>query len=199
MTGARDLDKSGLVVSVAGDLNGDGLADIAVGAPYAGLHPDGGQGYVVFGSTQRFPPVFSLATLFPEGGGDGSRGFVLTAVRAHDELGSSLHSAGDINGDGLDDLVIGAPHDHSYPGSGQAYVIFGSNQPFPAVFLSRTCSPRPRRRRSGLRADRRHSHRLRLGTLYCQRRERGGDVNGDGIDDLIVGADDAAFDPITSA
>jgi hypothetical protein len=59
-------------------------------------------------TTAPFPPVFPLASLFPESGGDGGRGFVLTGADPSDFSGS-VSAAGDINADGIDDLIVGAP------------------------------------------------------------------------------------------
>ena len=71
--------------------------------------------------------MLPLAALFPAGGGDGSRGFVLAGVDAGDYSGFSVSAAGDINGDGIDDLIIGAYH--ADPGedsnAGESYVVFG--------------------------------------------------------------------------
>jgi hypothetical protein len=55
-----------------------------------------------------FPPVLPLESLLPSGGGDGSRGFVLTGIDRNDVSGFSVSAAGDITGDGIDDLIIGA-------------------------------------------------------------------------------------------
>ena len=55
-----------------------------------------------------FPPVFPLESLYPAGGGDGSRGFVLTGIDVGDQAGFSVSTAGDVNGDGIADLIIGA-------------------------------------------------------------------------------------------
>jgi hypothetical protein len=69
-------------VSAAGDVNGDGVDDLIVGADKAspGGDDEAGESYVVFGSMQGFPAVFPLASLYPPGGGDGSHGFVLTGI-----------------------------------------------------------------------------------------------------------------------
>ena len=69
-------------MSAAGDVNGDGIDDVIVGARLAdpAERSDAGESYVVLGSTQSFPAVIPLESLYPAGGGDGSRGFVLTGV-----------------------------------------------------------------------------------------------------------------------
>ena len=131
-------DYGGRSVSDAGDINGDGIDDLILGASQAG--PNGktsaGESYVVFGRTGGFPAVFELASLFPAAGGDGSRGFVLKGVDEYDFSGNSVSGAGDINGDGIDDLIIGARN--AYPNgkffAGESYVVFGRTSGFPAAF-----------------------------------------------------------------
>src|SRR5262245_18868795 len=65
-------------------------------------------GVIPLASGATFPHVLPLASLYPAGGGDGTRGFVLTGIAAIDESGGSLSAAGDVNGDGIDDLIVGA-------------------------------------------------------------------------------------------
>ncbi|NRA56500.1 MAG: VCBS repeat-containing protein [Phycisphaerales bacterium] len=132
---------AGETVSSAGDLNGDGFDDVAVGAPYAGQRGDGtraqGFAFVVFGASGSFPPVIDLEDL------DGSDGFRVEGATEEDEAGRSLTGGGDLNGDGFDDLVVGAPGTgYSYScclcgdyntGEGTAFVIYGRDTGFDAV------------------------------------------------------------------
>ena len=141
MAGAAG-DGSGQAVSNAGDINGDGIADLLIGALFA--DPNGrfsGASYVVFGrdsaQTGPFPANLNLADL------DGTNGFRLNGVEGasfefdHGDLsGSAVSGAGDVNGDGLADLLIGASGaDLNGIFSGASYVVFGrdtAQNPFPA-------------------------------------------------------------------
>ena len=81
---------------------------------------DSGQSYLVFGSDEGFPATLELSDL------DGSNGFALNGINAGDDSGFSVSGAGDIDGDGLDDLIVGAPRaDANGSYSGQSYVVFG--------------------------------------------------------------------------
>ena len=71
-----------------------------------------------------FEPTFNLWDL------NGSNGFAINGIAAYDRSGYSVSSAGDVNGDGFDDLIIGAPNGIIY--AGQSYVVFGSNSGFGA-------------------------------------------------------------------
>jgi hypothetical protein len=55
-----------------------------------------------------FPALFDLSSLLAENGGDGSHGFALNVINNNDNSGLSVSEAGEINGDGIDDLIIGA-------------------------------------------------------------------------------------------
>src|SRR4030095_9736145 len=76
-----------------------------------------------------FPVVLELASL------DGTNGFVIHGVDEGDTSGRSVAAAGDVNGDGMGDLLIGAiGADPSGVDGGAAYVVFGRTAGFPAEF-----------------------------------------------------------------
>src|SRR5262245_51486038 len=110
LSGAAAVEFSGRAVASAGDVNGDGFADVIVGAVLA--NGAGGRyvgaSYVVFGQASGFAPNIDLSSL------DGITGFKLSGVAAQDRTGYSVASAGDINGDGFADVIVGAPQFSSY-------------------------------------------------------------------------------------
>ena len=130
-------DFSGGSVSGAGDVNGDGFDDLLIGASRADPGGDSaaGESYVVFGHTGAFPAAgLDLATL------DGINGFRIDGIDAGDSSGYSVSAAGDINGDGFDDLLIGGAR--ADPGgdslAGESYVVFGHAGAFPAAAWPKT-------------------------------------------------------------
>jgi hypothetical protein len=171
--GINVLDYSGRSVSGAGDVNGDGLADLIVGAWSAdpGGNGDAGQSYVVFGKASSTP--VDLASL-------GAGGFRIDGINGNDRSAYSVSGAGDVNGDGLADLIVGAfgadPGGDS--AAGESYVVFGK--------ASTTTVDLANLGAGGFRID-----GIDLGDYSGVSVSGAGDVNGDGLSDLIVGADGA--------
>ncbi|MXP27193.1 hypothetical protein GRI39_14290, partial [Altererythrobacter indicus] len=193
--GDEASDQLGYSVSDAGDVNGDGFADIIVGAYQAG---DGGAAYVVFGSGDGFGDLVGVRRVVDLTSLSEAQGFMIEAGNTNDALGFSVSSAGDINGDGYDDVIAGARSAAGEgTGSGEAYVIFGS-----AAMYGENVSGRKVIDVAALSASegfviRGSGDGDRLGASVSS----AGDFNGDGYDDLIIGAnrgDDSGTDAGTS-
>ena len=120
-------DNSGFSVSNAGDINGDTYDDIIIGAGRA--DPNGsnsGESYIVFGKATGYSASLDLSSLLSINGGDGTNGFVINGIDPDDLSGFSVSSAGDINNDGFDDIIIGAEYaDPNGDDAGESYVVFG--------------------------------------------------------------------------
>jgi hypothetical protein len=111
LTGAAPGEGAGRVVRGGGDLDGDGLGDLLVAAPWASTNGSvSGHVYVVYG------PVTADAIL----GADGR----IVGEAAGDQAGGAVAMA-DLDGDGRDDVVIGSTHSNSFQGAGAAYVVLG--------------------------------------------------------------------------
>ncbi|MBH8554286.1 FG-GAP repeat protein, partial [Nostocaceae cyanobacterium CENA357] len=182
INGIAVYDYSGSSVSSAGDINGDGIDDLIIGASRA--DPNGessGQSYVVFGSSSDFSSSLNLSSL------NGSNGFVINGIARYNASGYSVNSAGDINGDGIDDLIIGAPGDFDTSFPGQSYVVFGSSSGFSSSLNLSSLNGSNGFVINGIVALDYSGSSV----------SSAGDINGDGIDDLIIGASRADPNGVT--
>jgi hypothetical protein len=148
----------GSVAASAGDVNGDGYADVIVSAPWANDYS--GHAYVYLGSASGLASSPASTLLGP--GTEGA------------EFGITLTSAGDLNGDGYADLIIGAPLLRTGPAPsptqyvGRAYVYFGS-----ATGIAST----PSLTLAGPEVG---------GNKFANLVASAGDLNGDGYADLMI-------------
>ncbi len=182
-------------VGRAGDVNGDGLMDVIVGEAYSPAgRPFAGGAVVVFGSDQGFPADFDTAALAPANGGDGTAGFVIAGASASDEAGTGAAAAGDMNGDGVDDLVLATRAGTSGGGdpTGEVYVLFGREESFPAAVDLADLLPANGGDGSAGFVLNGIAPGDYVGTSYHEgAASAAGDLNGDGIGDLIMGARNA--------
>ena len=176
INGIDAADYSGLSVSGAGDVNGDGIDDLIIGASGAdsNVNSEAGESYVIFGQNNGFSASFDLSDL------DGTNGFVINGIDESDRIGESVSGAGDVNGDGIDDLIIGAanadPNGNST--AGESYVVFGRDSGFSSSLNLSTLDGTNGFALNGINEF----------DLSGYSVSGAGDVNGDGFDDLIIGA-----------
>jgi hypothetical protein len=159
--GDRDGDSAGWAVGGAGDTNGDAISDLIVGAPSSdNTATDAGVAAIFLGT-----PAGSVSL--------SSADAVLTGVAASDAAGYAVAGAGDVNGDGYDDVVVGAyGADDAATSGGVAYIIQG-----PMVGTKSLADAE-----IIVRGD---SASGRLGIAVAA----AGDINSDGMGDVLLGAD----------
>ncbi len=159
LTGERTQDYAGTCVSDAGDVNGDGFGDVIVGA--TGNHDGGssaGAAFLVLGGPSPGGRSLSVADA------------QYTGEAAYDGAGSGVSAAGDFNGDGFGDLIVGAAWSNS--GAGSAYLLLGSALPVGMGLAAAAAEY------SGEAGNDKAGFAV----------SNAGDVNGDGFDDVIIGA-----------
>jgi hypothetical protein len=159
--GEAAYDQAGFSVSGAGDIDGDGYDDILVSAH---LNDEGGSSagaaYLVLGSPSPAPASLSSAVQF-------------VGEAVGDYAGVSVSGAGDTDGDGYRDILVGAFYsDEGGTSAGAAYLVLGSASPATASLSS------------ALRFAGKAAADNAGGSVSCA-----GDVDGDGYDDFLVGAE----------
>lgn len=158
-------DQFGWRVSDAGDLNADGVADFAVGALEAGTNGTGAV-YVIFGKqnigqgTQGFIDIAAL---------DGSNGFVMRGPGPSAFFSTSISGSADVNGDGVHDLIVGSLIQNTYVIFGAAGI--GQGGLFDVNSLDGT-----------------NGYIAFLPNGAAAFASHAGDLNGDGIGDVAIGA-----------
>jgi hypothetical protein len=162
-TGSR----AGHALAPAGDVDGDGYDDFLVGAPFWGSKASDmvGAVYLVYGGFSWGAEPLSL---------DGVASMIVND-RADTYLGTAVSGNGDLDGDGLADFVIGDPAQYAHDRLGRALVFYGSAQQLPAIFPATDASAQ-------IQASIPNAGHLGYALAMA------GDVDGDGFDDLLLGA-----------
>jgi VCBS repeat-containing protein len=176
LSGGDLHDRSGKSVSSAGDINGDGFADLLIGADAAdaagNLKESAGETYVIFGG-KTLPAAIDLGNM-------GSAGLTIYGADKWDYSGFSVSDAGDVNGDGFGDLIIGAMFadaaGNAKAYAGESYIVFGGPALPSTINLGNLGT-------SGVTI---------FGADFFDNAgvsvSGAGDVNGDGFDDVVIGA-----------
>lgn len=162
----------GRSVAVAGDIDKDGVPDLAVGAPFHDSDFSGAEG---FGPPQNVGKVFvvSGATLSVIREFNDPEFQVVNLLKFGGQLGTSVDGAGDINGDGVPDVIAGVPHHIAQPEGGEAAISAGRTFVFSgsdSSVLLTLDDPTP-------------EENARAGYSVAGL----GDVNFDGVGDILVG------------
>jgi len=167
--GAKSSDEAGMKVAGIGDVNGDGFSDFFISAP---MENNGtGKVYLIFGKSSGWSAEVRLS----------DADVIFAGEKWNDKAGLAIASAGDINRDGLPDILIGAPHhDNGSNDVGKVYLIFGKS----TGWMKNTNLAHADVSFQGEAAlD-------RLGFAVAGV----GDINNDGIDDIAIGAPNFDYD-----
>jgi len=158
-TGMDDFDFLGASVAGVGDVNSDGYSDMLVGAPYADAGGNNrGQAYLYVGG---------------DGGLEAVPAFTITGSTDMEQLGRAVSAAGDVNGDGFADVLVGAPFaDAGGAERGQIYLYFGGSYGLSDISVYTVTGA------------------YDFG-LFGISVAGAGDVNGDGFADVLIGAEQA--------
>lgn len=170
-------DALGHSVNTAGDINGDTFPDIIVGAylmDHSGGRTDCGGACVFFGHSTTAAFLDITVTT-------GATGFRIYGAAAGDQVGTSVGTVGDINGDGFADFMLGVPYGDpsNRSNAGITYKFFGHSGAFEDIDLISFTSGASGFRILGPQA----------GTGLGQAVGGSGDINGDGYADVFIGGD----------
>ncbi|GAL83924.1 hypothetical protein CHU_0768 [Sporocytophaga myxococcoides] len=154
-------DRIGSDLDFIGDLNGDGFDDIAIGSQEQNNtgFKLGGTAYIIFGSNKPFASTFDLSSL------DGTNGFIVQGIAVDERRGRVVKGLGDVNNDGIDDIVIGSE-------GSKHIILYGKKSRFPASIIA---------------IDINGTNGFIIDQSGINEITGAGDVNGDGISDIILG------------
>ncbi len=153
ISGEISANKFGVSVSTAGDVNGDGFSDVIIGAD--GNNSSTGKSYIFFGSTSLSSTINAS-----------SANVKMSGEATNDLFGISVSIAGDVNGDGYSDVIVGAEGNNS--STGKSYIFYGGSSMNNIADIAI----------SGKNSNDFFGHSV----------SNAGDMNSDGYSDFIIGA-----------
>ena len=166
----EEKEQFGYTISSIGDLNGDGVNDIAVGAPY---------------DNQNGEPIGAIYILFLNSDGtvkssqeiSSTEGNFYGDIEPHDAFGRSISNIGDFDGDGVNDIAVGAYHDDDGGyNTGAVYILF----------LNSDGTVKSHQKISSTEGN--FHEDIESGDCWGNAVTGMGDLNGDGVNDIAVGA-----------